>query len=426
MNKKLLKKNQFLFHVLTLVTGTAIAQAIPILISPILTRIYSPEQFGTFALFMSIAGSIAIISTLRYEMAIMLPEKDGDSANVVSLSFIIIILVSVLTLLGVFIIGLLSSDFFGASSTMQLWLYIMPLFVLLQGVTQSINNWFVRRKDFKNIAVGKVSFSLVTNGFLIILGILGFTYNGIFISNFLGWISFSIFFFIMMFKKYGTLKSQINKLSIKKVAKKYREFPTTNVFQALIESFQMSGIIMLVSYYFSTHVSGLYSFSLRVLMAPMWIIGTSISQVFYQKASETYNNGGDLRLLIRKTVFNSALFFSPILLVLLVAGPSIFAFVFGNEWREAGEFARILSPWIFFDFVKSPISQIPLIVGKIKNMLPITIIGIIILLFSLIWGGYTHDIYFGFMLLSALMCVYVLCLMIWIYKVAAIKKMQWN
>jgi len=426
VNKKLLKKNQFLFHVLTLVTGTAIAQAIPILISPILTRIYSPEQFGTFALFMSIAGSIAIISTLRYEMAIMLPEKDGDSANVVSLSFIIIILVSVLTLLGVFIIGLLSSDFFGASSTMQLWLYIMPLFVLLQGVTQSINNWFVRRKDFKNIAVGKVSFSLVTNGFLIILGILGFTYNGIFISNFLGWISFSIFFFIMMFKKYGTLKSQINKLSIKKVAKKYREFPTTNVFQALIESFQMSGIIMLVSYYFSTHVSGLYSFSLRVLMAPMWIIGTSISQVFYQKASETYNNGGDLRLLIRKTVFNSALFFSPILLVLLVAGPSIFAFVFGNEWREAGEFARILSPWIFFDFVKSPISQIPLIVGKIKNMLPITIIGIIILLFSLIWGGYTHDIYFGFMLLSALMCVYVLCLMIWIYKVAAIKKMQWN
>ncbi|NTW32287.1 MAG: oligosaccharide flippase family protein [Bacteroidetes bacterium] len=421
MFKKIFK-SEFLKNVLTLMTGTGIAQAVPILISPILTRMYSPDQFGMFALFMSIAGSIAIISSLRYEIAIMLPENDRDSVNVVSLSFIIILFISILTLIGVFIINLVSDNFWGASSEMKLWLYIMPLFVLLQGITQTINNWFVRKKDYKFIAIGKVNFSLVTNIFLIIFGIWGFTNSGIFISNLLGWLVFSLFFIFKLFKKYGHAKSQVNKFSIKRVAKEYKEFPTTNVFQALIESFQMSGIIILVSYYFSTYVSGLYSFSLRVLMAPMWIIGSSIAQVFYQKASETYNNKGDLRLLIRKTVFNSALFFTPVLLVLLISGPSIFAFIFGDKWRIAGEFARILSPWIFLDFVKSPISQVPLIVGKIKTMLPITIIGIIILLFSLIWGGIVKDIYFGFMLLSGLMCLYVLCLMAWIYKVAAIKK----
>jgi O-antigen/teichoic acid export membrane protein len=419
-------KSEFLRNVLTLMTGTAIAQAIPILISPILTRIYTPSQFGAFALFMSIAGSIAIISSLRYEMAIMLPENDGDSANVVSLSLIIVFIISILTLIGIFFINLFSPGILGASSGLQPWLYIMPLFVLFQGITQSINNWFVRRNDYKYIAIGKVNFSIVTNVLLILLGFLGFTYNGIFISNLIGWIVFTLFFILILFKKYGSLWSQVNKFIIKREAKKYREFPTTNVFQALIESFQMSGIIILVSYYFSTYVSGLYSFSLRVLMAPMWLIGTSIGQVFYQKASETYNKSGDLRLLIRKTVLNSALFFSPVLIIILIAGPSIFAFVFGKEWREAGEFARILSPWIFLDFVKSPISQVPLIVGKIKTMLPITIVGIVILLFSLIWGGYTQDIYFGFKLLSGFMCVYVLCLMAWIYKVAAIKKMQWN
>ena len=178
-----LKKNQFLFHVLTLASGTVIAQAIPIIISPILTRIYSPEQFGTFALYMSIAGSIAIISALRYEMSIMLPEKDGDAVNVLSLSLIIVLLISLLTLIGICIIGFFSSDFFGDSSSMKIWLYIIPLFIIMQGITQIINNWFVRRKDYKLIAIGKVIFSLLTNLFLIILGYIGLTNNGIFIVS---------------------------------------------------------------------------------------------------------------------------------------------------------------------------------------------------------------------------------------------------
>jgi len=417
--KKILKSD-FLINISILLSGTVIAQAIPILISPILTRIYTPEQFGIFALFMSIIGSISIIASLRYEIAIMLPENDKDSANIVALSFIIIFIISLVTLVTIYFYNLISNDFNTFPSETKLWLYIMPLFVLMQGLTQTINNWFVRRKDFKLIAVGKVNFSLVTNSLLIILGIWGFTNSGIFISNLLGWFSFTAYYILL--KKYKVFKYQINKLLIKQLAKKYIEFPTSNVFQALIESFQMSGIIILVSYYFSTHISGLYSFSLRVLMAPMWIIGTSISQVFYQKASETYNNGGNLQQLIRKTIINSAILFTPVLLVLIIAGPSLFAFVFGEEWREAGEFAKILSPWIFLDFIKSPISQIPLIVGKIKTMLPISIIGIIILLFSLILGGVVNDIYFGFMLLSGLMCIYVLALLIWIYKIATIKK----
>ena len=92
-------KSEFSRNVLTLMTGTTIAQAIPIAISTILTRIYTPEDFGIFALYMSIASMIAVVATGRYELAIMLPKKDEDAVSIVALSIIISFFVSFIALL---------------------------------------------------------------------------------------------------------------------------------------------------------------------------------------------------------------------------------------------------------------------------------------------------------------------------------------
>jgi len=89
MLTKLKPKSEFSRNVLTLMTGTTIAQAIPIAISPVLIRIYTSEDFGVFALYMSIASILSVVATGRYEMAIMLPKKDSDAINVVVLSMII-------------------------------------------------------------------------------------------------------------------------------------------------------------------------------------------------------------------------------------------------------------------------------------------------------------------------------------------------
>ena len=102
MFNKLKPKSEFSRNVLTLMTGTTIAQAIPIAISPILTRIYAPEDFGMFALYMSVASIISVIATGRYELAIMLPKKDEDAVNIVALSIIISFFVSFISLLIVF------------------------------------------------------------------------------------------------------------------------------------------------------------------------------------------------------------------------------------------------------------------------------------------------------------------------------------
>ena len=148
---KLKPKSEFNRNVLTLMTGTTIAQAIPIAISPILTRIYTPEDFGMFALYMSIASIIAIVATGRYELAIMLPKKDEDAINIVALSIIISFFVSFISLLIVFIFNTQITNILG-NPEISIWLYFIPLTVLLTGIYQSFNYWSNRKKQYKRLA----------------------------------------------------------------------------------------------------------------------------------------------------------------------------------------------------------------------------------------------------------------------------------
>lgn len=104
MINKLRPRSDFAKNVITLMTGTTIAQAIPIAISPILTRIYAPEDFGVFALYMAIASIFAVIATGRYEMAIMLPHEEDDVKSIVKLIILILITITFFVFLSIFIL----------------------------------------------------------------------------------------------------------------------------------------------------------------------------------------------------------------------------------------------------------------------------------------------------------------------------------
>ena len=96
MINKLKPKSEFSRNVLTLMTGTTIAQAIPIAISPILTRIYTPEEFGIFALYMAFISIGAAIVTGKYEMAILLPKRNEYAKYLVVISIFLTTCFSIL------------------------------------------------------------------------------------------------------------------------------------------------------------------------------------------------------------------------------------------------------------------------------------------------------------------------------------------
>ncbi len=120
-------------------------------------------------------------------------------------------------------------------------------------------------------------------------------------------------------------------------------------------------------------------------------------------------------------MLNSIIIVLPVFLGIILAGPSIFSLIFGKEWHEAGIYARILAPWIFLDFIRAPLSQIPIITGRIKSMFRITLIGNIILLITMVIGGILKNEKIAFTLLSAGMSIYIILLFFWIYKVSVVK-----
>lgn len=163
MLKHLKPKSEFGRNVLTLMTGTTIAQAIPIAISPILTRIYTPEDFGVFALYISISTIFAVIVTGRYELAIMLPKKNKDAVLLVQLSIMITLFIAITTLIIVIFFNVEITQLLGNPSISK-WLYFIPLSICLTGFYQSLHYWNNRKKKYNNLVLSRISKSAITSG----------------------------------------------------------------------------------------------------------------------------------------------------------------------------------------------------------------------------------------------------------------------
>jgi len=403
--------SDFVKNVLTLATGTAIAQAIPFLMMPVLTRLYTPEQFGFFSIFMSVVSGIAVLVNGRYDVAILLPKSNRDAYRLIVLSFYIC---SAVSLLSFVVVGILS-----ALRIISFWFLLIPVFVFLTGLYQIFVNWSNRNKKYKQISFFRINNSIAINASNLLFGFLKLSSFGLITGNLIGMI-FSNFIFIRkelkdFFHHIRTTKIAYLKLS----AYRYRDMPRVNAIQAIIDMYQLNGIIYLIPIYFSSAVLGLYSFGMRILQAPINLIGGAIAQVYYQRASEKYSAGQDIQKLLKETIKKAALIALPIPLILLFTGEDLFAFVFSEKWRIAGLYAKILAPWIYFDFIRMTISQTAIIVNKQKQLVFISFLGSLILTLSMLYAGIiAHNVEIGFYLISVLLSLLNIFIIFWNYNIS--------
>lgn len=367
-------KSEFFRNVLTLFTGSTIAQALPIIISPILSRLYAPDDFGTLAIFVAVAGFISIIITGQYESAIILPKENKEAINLAVLSLIITISISVFSFLVILIFHNQICHLFNAEN-LNNYIFLIPLSIFLTGVYQIFTFWSLRKKQYKRLAIRQISQSLSTSSVKLGGGLWRSSPTGLILGNIFGQITATSVLCWLTWKEDADQRNLISKEVIKKVAFDYRNFPKYNAPQAFLDTINASSIIFLLSYFFSSTVLGLYSFAFSMITLPMRLIGSSVTQVFYQKASEAYNNGQDLWPLIKKLIVRLALIGLPGLLVILFFGPQIFSTVFGPKWEDAGTYAQVLMPWLFINFIGSPIGSIPQILNKQKHFFMITLFG---------------------------------------------------
>ena len=146
----------FFQNISIVMSGTVIANVIPLVISPILTRLYSPSDFGLLSIFVAIASMLSVISAMRYDLAIVQPHNDKDAASIVVLSISIVVLMSMISTIFLYLLKDKIQSLFNIDD-MGSWIYLIPLSVFITGSYQALNFWHIRKKNFKNIALCKIN-----------------------------------------------------------------------------------------------------------------------------------------------------------------------------------------------------------------------------------------------------------------------------
>ncbi|KXG81457.1 lipopolysaccharide biosynthesis protein [Pseudomonas mosselii] len=347
---------------MTLMTGTGLAQALPIALAPILTRLYTPEDFGIFALYGSICAMLTVLVTGKYDLAIVVPKYENEAVNLVALALLLslsisLLLMALLVISDNAIVTLLGHPAIGP------WLYLVPCATFILGCYYALNFWANRHGYYKNMAVSRVVQSGCAGVVQLMAGLARFGLAGLIVGQLLGQFV-SVLFFFVSYRQEGRGKlRRVNFIRILCVARKYKSYPKFMVPGQVMNVGANELPLLLLTVLYGPSVAGLYSLAQRVMTAPLSLFANAIGDVYRQRAAEEFVARGEclgIFLFSFKRLFFYA--FLPMVPILLF-GPDIFAFVFGETWRGAGEIAAVVAVLMFFQTLSLPLSNTLLLRG---------------------------------------------------------------
>jgi lipopolysaccharide exporter len=347
-----LRKSSFVKNVFIVMSGTTAAQAIGLALSPVISRLYSPSDFGVFGSFDAVLTVIVAGVTLDYSQAIMLPKKREDASNLFVLSCLCVALIGALCLV---ICILFPNYLLNIIKASDIWvLALLVVAILVTGFNQVCQAWCVRVKAFKHTSVSQVIRSLSSNGAQVGFGVFKVGATGLIISTVLANILASINLVWVLLPATKTFLHDVKWTRMKQFAIEYRDFPMYSASENVINALSNNLPVLLLGHFYGIAVAGAYAFGVRILSTPMGLVLTPLRQVLFQKASETYHDGGRITPLYAKITFGLfALALFPTL-VFFIWAPQIFTWIFGSQWDIAGEFARWLMLWLAFYFCNLP------------------------------------------------------------------------
>jgi len=361
---KKLFKTDFFKNSLILIIGTVIAQTIPIAMQLYLRRVYSPEDFGAFSVYMNILGILAILVTLRYEIAIVLPESKQSAANLLGLVISLSLIISTLLVLVIILVHSKILHLLNLPDRYSVFLYFIPPGVFLFSSYQAINYWLVRNKAFKASSINKISRRVVEGVVQVVFGIAKLPV-GLVLSDISGNVANNFSGINKIVKKGIDLKS----ISIKRmqfVSKEYIHFPKYNLLPAILDTCTLALPILFINKFFSAKYSGYVDLTKLAIVAPLSLISASISQVLLQKISEKRKAN---QTIFKEVLHLSIILFSisvSVLLIIELWSTDLFKFIFGEKWAISGQIAKILVFSYTIRFIVSPISIILVALEKIR------------------------------------------------------------
>jgi O-antigen/teichoic acid export membrane protein len=338
--------------------GTGLGQALNLISSPVLTRLYSPELFGSLGLLLSMYSVLTPLACWRYEQAIMVTSSDREAASVWRLAVGINLLMVILSTVVVLTIGRPLAEAFGRPAVAD-WLWAVPLLLLLAGAYQTLRLWVGRQRRFGTIAAGRVSRGGISNAAPILLAsFLGASAAGL-IGGYLTGLAAEVVVLLIQATRSSGQRPSVRGASsdARSVAVRYRKFPLFAVPGTLSNLLAIEAPTLLLAAFFSPAEVGLYWLSYRLLALPTSLAGEAVSTVFYQRLSAMRASGRPGAALTTQ-VFVLLLCVGLIpMAVIGIAAPTAFGMIFGSAWEAAGHYARALVPAQLMLFVAYPLTQ---------------------------------------------------------------------
>lgn len=340
----------FVRGALVLISGAAFSQALVVLASPILTRLYSEDAMGLFGVFVSLFTLLLAVNSLRYEYAIPLAENDQNAAALVRLVLWVLLLTTLIFALGFWAIGEPLAALMRAPD-LAAYLPILLFSLAGAGGQQAFTYWAIRKQRFDQIAANKFrqSASLVLTQ--VILGGLGVGAVGLLLGHAVGQVVSGLGMARRVLADDGAVFRQVHTDDMRQMAARYRRFPLITSWAGFINTAGLQFPTLLMAGAFGVDIVGWFTMAQRVTALPMSLLGNTISQVYLSKAADTARQDvAQLpRLYLQMTGLLLAVGVIP-LGALLLLGPDVFAWVFGEGWRTAGEYAQLMTPMLLAQF----------------------------------------------------------------------------
>jgi O-antigen/teichoic acid export membrane protein len=411
-----IRKSEFLRNVFTLVTASSIAQAVSILIYPLLTRMYTPDDMGLFSLYLSIVTLTGIFSTGKYELAIMLPSEQKSADTLFSLCILIVTSVSLLLMVPAVFFRSWFSGFLG-NRELAPWLLFVPLSTLLIGYFQVFQYRANRIKAYGSIASANLGQSLVNSGVKLGSSNLFASGGGLIAGSIAGQLAGLVVY--LREWKWSEMKWKLNPGELWQQAARYKNFPRFNLLHYLVNNFSSSLPVFLFSARVGAAEAGFYSLGFMMVNRPMNLITASLTQVFSQRIIQKYQGGQTISTDVKKLVWRLFCFgLLPFILAGLL-GPGLFELIFGEEWREAGRYMQVLLPWLFLVLLSSPLSFLPDMLNRQQKAMWIDVVKFILRALALTAGIVAGSAYTGLCLFGLISALAVGYNLVWYFQLSA-------
>lgn len=331
--KSLFPSGSFSRGVAVLAGGNSIGQFITLLFAPVLTRLFTPSDFGLLAIYMSITTIFSVIVCMRYEMAIPLPESESEAADIALLALFSTFLMSSVCFFIVIYFGESLAEWIG-EEVLARYLFLVPVSLFLLGVFSVLSYQYGRKKNYALLArvrIYQVIFTVCVQLGFSALGAIALI-MGQLVSQFVG----------CVFLAYGAVSSIIEKASVAgafHAMVRYRRFPLVSMWSAVTNRFSSQLPTLFFAILFGPALAGLYALAIRVVNSPSGILSKALHFVFLNSVASAYKNGA-AGVLAVKTFRKLTILVVPPLMFFGIVAPDVFGLVFGATWVGAGEFAR--------------------------------------------------------------------------------------